>query len=127
MPHDLDSHLAWRPPPPYVSVLGDTNHVHQIMMGMLAVVDECEPCTQQIVNTIADDPQRMLTLHDVMRGLAGARDEVVMDPAPAGTDVQLALLPYETRQEMVLEGISWMGNRTREVNGWWETWLGPKP
>lgn len=95
------------------------------MLGLLAMVDQCTSCASATATAIADDPDRMLTLHYLMRAFSDEIDGVKMSEAPKNADLELALLSYEAREFMVWEGLRWLGYFIGHVNGWWDVFMHP--
>lgn len=63
MQHSPRHHLEGRPPFPQVTSALSQEHVEMVMLGIVTVIDGCAPCKERQVSWIAEDPQRMLTLH----------------------------------------------------------------
>jgi hypothetical protein len=127
MPHEPSSHLAERAPIPIVSGLGPREHVVDIVLAVTTLVDNCTPCAGIMTTAIADDPMRMLTLHELMRGFTNHVEGMEMDEAPDGAAEQIALLPQESREQMVVEGLVWVAHLVGKANGWWESVIQPAP
>lgn len=110
MRHDPQVHFDGEPPPlPTGPEFGLAEHVHDIFLGVTAMIDGCTACVTAQAVQIAGDPLCMLSLHRLMQVFGGADIPV----APPGSAAMLEALTQESREQMVCEGLTYLARASR--------------
>ena len=101
MQHSPRQHLEGRPPFPQVTSALPQEHVEMVMLGIVTVIDGCTACVERQVSWIAEEPQRMLTLHALVCIFAEGLGIRSYQPAPEHAEWELMMVSRSERCAMV--------------------------
>lgn len=118
MNHSPRGHLDGRKPFPQVPSNLPQEHVEMVMLALLTKLDQCTPCTEQQVSWIASDPERMLSLHELLRLFAGRLGFEGFERAPEWAALELAIVSRPEREAMVDRSLMLLGNMLGRVLGY---------
>lgn len=88
------------------------------MLALVTKLDDCMACTQVQVSWIAADPDRMLTLHELMRIFAVGLGIPGYQRAPEWAALELAVIDLPERQVMVYGALMLLGRMVGRVLGY---------
>lgn len=89
-----------------------------VMLALVSMLDQCSLCTDTQVSWVAADPERMLTLYELMQIFAEGIGIATYRPAPEWAALELAVLSRAERERMVVGGLTLLGNMIGRVLGY---------
>lgn len=118
MKHSPSTHMEGRVPFPQVTSGLPQEHVEMVMLAMVTMLDACAPCMEQQVSWIAEDPQRMVSLHELVCTFAEGLGLAGHQRAPEWAALELAMVSRPEREVMTGNSLLLLGNMVGRVLGY---------